>query len=120
MIRETSLFALVFALVSSSVGCAPSAEKVEAERVLHAVDAIRDSEAPAATRLDMVKALEADKATTPRAVAARDACAKAYRPLFEATVTMEAVKQAKEDGTVGPEVFGSLRDAEAAIETRRR
>jgi hypothetical protein len=103
----------------ASLGCGPSAEKLEAQRVLREVDAVRDGAGPAAGRLELLKKLEADGAQGKLAAATRDACATAYRPLFEATAAMEEVKRAQADGSVGPEVFDALRQAEAALESSK-
>lgn len=112
--------ALPVALVAlAGVGCGISAEKVEMRRVLHEIDAVRDGAGPGSARLELLKKLEADGAQSRLAAAARDACAVAYRPLFEATAAMEVVKRAQDDGSVGPEVFGALKQAETAVESSK-
>ena len=65
-------------------GCGPSKEKLEAERVLRAIDVLRDSPPePAAAREALVVELEKQQATYPLAIEARDKCARAYRLLIE-------------------------------------
>ena len=77
---------LLLAALSAPVlcGCGPSKEKLEAERVLRAIDVLRDSPPePLAAREALIVELEKQKASYPLAVEARDKCARAYRLLIE-------------------------------------
>lgn len=115
--RRPLLLTFVAAIAGS--GCGPSAEKVEAAHVLAAIDALRDSNAPADQRLALVDKLAAEPAEHKLAEAARDRCVEAYRPLLEATATMQDVQKKKEAGELGPEVFAALKSADQAVEAAR-
>lgn len=87
--------------------------------MLAAIDALRDSNAPADQRLALVDKLAAEPAEHKLAEAARDRCVEAYRPLLEATATMQDVQKKKEAGELGPEVFAALKSADQAVEAAR-
>jgi hypothetical protein len=76
---------LLAALVTPVLcGCGPSKEKLEAERVLRAIDVLRDSPPePLAAREALIVELEKQQASHPLAIEARDKCARAYRLLIE-------------------------------------
>lgn len=76
--------------------CGPSEEKIEAERVLRAIDVLRDSPPePLAAREALVAELEKQPATKSRlASEARDKCARAYRLLTEGKALQAKVSKA--------------------------
>ncbi len=105
---------LAFALA----GCGRSPESIEAERVLHSIDVLRN--APAGTvqgRLDLVLALEKEPAAGPLAKEARDRCAEAYRLLEEATALEAKIRKqlGDPDAPPPPSVVGDLAEAEAKV-----
>lgn len=117
--RETPFFAVlvVFVLALALGACGPSQEKIEAERVLHAINKLRDSPSEhLAGREALVTELERTPAASPPAVKARDACARAYRLLVEGKKLSERVaKQLADPKTMTLEVGRDLAGAEAKI-----
>ncbi len=112
-VRVTAQAAIACAIAS----CGRSAELAEADRVLHAIDALRNSPADALdARTQLVTDLEKQEATLPESVAARDRCASAYRLLVRGKRLAERVKKGLADPrTVDPSVLSDLVDAEATI-----
>jgi hypothetical protein len=99
------------------LGCGPSKETVEAERVLRAIDVLRDSPGAApVSRIELAGELERLPVTSPLAVAARDACARAYRLLIEGAALSDRVHKALDqpDAAAGA-VLDDLAQAEAKI-----
>jgi hypothetical protein len=86
-------FALNLAL--QCVGCGPSQEKLEADRVIRAIDVLRDAPAePLSARAALVTDLERQQASFPLAIEARDTCARAYRLLIEGKTLQASVTKA--------------------------
>jgi len=98
-------------------GCGPSQEKVEADRVLHAINKLRDSPPESLSgREALLTELERTPATSPPAIKARDACAHAYRLLVDGKKLSERVaKQLADPKTLTLEVGRDLADAETKI-----
>jgi hypothetical protein len=117
--RETPLFAAfcIFFAFAFAAACGPSQEKIEADRVLHAINKLRDSPSEHLTgREALVTELERVSATSPPAVKARDACAHAYRLLVDGKKLSERVaKQLADPKTVTLEAARDLADAESKI-----
>jgi hypothetical protein len=109
--------ALAVAALLAVVACGPSAEKLEAERVLRAIDVLRDAPSePSAAREALVTALEREQATFPAAVRARDTCAKAYRLLIEGKALQAKVgKGLSEPGGATADVLRDFLAAESKI-----
>ena len=85
--------ALAFLLLIQ-VGCGPSAESQERARVLAAIDALRDSPpGEPERRIALASQLANEGAKTPEAIAARDACSKAYRLLAESNRAESAAEK---------------------------
>src|SRR4051812_15671102 len=67
-------------------GCGRPAEADDRDRVLHALDALRDAPGDALPeRTRLLDALAATNAISPRAARARDTCVAAYRLLLSGT-----------------------------------
>ena len=83
--RGCRLIALaLLALVALVAGCGPSEEALEAARIARAIDVVRDApNDPVEGRKQLLEKLEAEPAKGALAIAARDACVKAYRPFVE-------------------------------------
>jgi hypothetical protein len=100
-----------------AAACGPSPEQVERERVLHALDALRDS--PAADRpgrRKLIADLETQSAVVPAAARARDTCALAYKLLLEGTELQESVRGSLEKGEPTAELGARLLAAQAKIQ----
>jgi hypothetical protein len=75
--------------------CGPSGERVEAGRIVHAIDAVRDApNEPVGPRQKLLDLLAREAARGELAVKARDACVKAYRPLLDGNALSEQVRLA--------------------------
>jgi len=76
----------IAALATLVAACGPSAEKLEAARLLRAVEVVRAAppRGDVEARLRLVDALEREPATLPVALRAREHCGKAFRAMFEA------------------------------------
>jgi hypothetical protein len=102
--------ALGFLLITS---CGRSRERSEADRVLHAIDALRDAPGSAkAQRQELLSTLEKEKAEGEAADRARAACSKAYRLLLEANALTEKVASELDAGAMQT-VVQDLREADA-------
>jgi hypothetical protein len=65
-------------------GCGRSEEAQEASRVARAIDVVRDApNDPVEGRKQLLEKLEAEPAKGQIAIAARDACVRAYRPFVD-------------------------------------
>jgi hypothetical protein len=107
--------AVLLAAVATSA-CGPSAETLEAQRVLRAIDVLRDAPTePLSAREPLVADLERQEAKAPAALRARDACVKAYRLLLEGKTLHAGVE--KQLSTPGGASLDTLRDL-AAAETK--
>jgi hypothetical protein len=110
--RVVSLAALVL-LASIAVACGPSAETLEAQRVLRSLDVLRDAPSePLSAREQLVADLERQEAKAAASVRARDACVKAYRLLIEGKTLQARVE--KQLATPGGASLDTLRDLAAA------
>jgi hypothetical protein len=120
-VTETRRAALGLLLIAAA--CGPPAEVVERERLLAAIDALRDApSADTRRRRGLLEALERQAATTPPAVEARDACASAYRALLDADDLGTEMLHALNRGEgPPPDLPAQLREAEAkAAQARSR
>ena len=80
----SSPLSTLLALVLVVAGCGRSEESLEAARVARAIDVVRDApNDPVDGRKQLLDKLEAEPAKGALAIAARDACVKAYRPFVE-------------------------------------
>ena len=99
-------------------GCGPSEEALEAARVARAIDAVRDApNDPVENRKQLLQKLEAEPAKGALAIAAREACVKAYRPFVEGQ-ELEAHVRTKLSGPpeeLDPSVLAALAGAEAKL-----
>jgi hypothetical protein len=103
------------ALLTLLAACDRAAPPSDRERVLHAVDALREAPAGDARRrlLDDLARLPAAE---PAAVRARDTCAAAYRLLFDGDAIAVNLRVALERGEPpGPDAAKDLREAEEKI-----
>lgn len=100
-----------------SLSCGPSQETIEADRVLRAIDKLRDAPPePLTGREVLVTELERTPAASAPAVKARDACARAYRLLIDGKKLSErVVKQLADPKTLTLEVGRDLASAETKI-----
>jgi hypothetical protein len=118
-LTTTATTAAIGALtMAGASGCGPSQEKIEANRVLTAIDRVRDApvEPPSAREAPLTE-LERVQASSPPAVKARDACAKAFRLLVDGKKLSDRVaKQLADPRTLTLQVAQELADAEAKIE----
>ena len=99
------------------MGCGRPLETVERERVLAAVDRVRDaSSVDVAHRRKLLEALAAEPAVAPAAKLARDRCASAYGELFDGNDLRAQIQAALKLGGALPEdVPAKLREAETHI-----
>jgi hypothetical protein len=114
-VSHAARLALALALVCFS--CGRPAEAVERDRVLHALDALRDAPAEAlAERRELLADLAVMEARGPFVVRARDTCAAAYRFLLDGTELRRGV-QAELETDAGPttSLVPRLLDAETKI-----
>ena len=98
--------------------CGPSAEALEAARLLHAIDALRDvPNDPVTARKALLDQLDAEPASGKLAAAARSACITAYRPMVEGQMLEARVRArhraAPED--IQPDLLVDLATAEAKL-----
>jgi hypothetical protein len=101
------------------VGCGPSAERREAERITVAIDKLRKAEH--ADREPLLNALEKDHAEHELAERARASCAKAFRALHDAKNKVAEVEQAlaahQKKGEVPPaELLQTLETAQKMLD----
>jgi hypothetical protein len=98
-------------------GCGRSQEATEADRVLRAVDVLRDAPSSALpARIELAGELERLPLTSPAAAGTRDACARAYRLLLDGSVLEQRARKALDGpGTPSPAVVQDLLEAEAKI-----
>ena len=112
--KTSVLLAGLLALAS----CGPSEEVLEARRVARAIDLVRDApNDPVSGRKALLEKLEAEPIKGAVALAAREACAKAYRPFVEGQ-ELEAHVRAKLGGPpeeLDPSVLAALAGAEAKL-----
>ncbi|XXX76513.1 hypothetical protein WMF30_53580 [Sorangium sp. So ce134] len=109
--------ALAALALAAAPGCGRSAERQEADALLHAIDALRDAPSePRAAREALLAELERQPASTPPAASARDTCARAYRLLLEATAAEARVRALLEapEGAAGPAAPSDLADLASA------
>jgi hypothetical protein len=102
--------------------CGPSPEAVERERILRAADALRDAPGPVASapRRRLLEELERQPASAPSAARARDACASAYRHLFDGDdITLEIQRAVDRGEAERPDLPRKLQEAEAALAQAR-
>ena len=99
-------------------GCGRSEEAQEADRIVRAIDVVRDApNDPVAARTELLGKLEAEHPKGKLAAAARDACVGAYRLMLDAQVLEARVRGAlsgpAED--LNPGVLADLGTAEAKL-----
>jgi hypothetical protein len=104
-------------LLVAGAACGPSAEDVERDRVLRAIDALRDAPAQATeARRMLLDELERQPAVAAPAVLARDTCASAYRHMLDADATSRDIQRAVEAGEADrPDLPRKLAEAEANV-----
>jgi hypothetical protein len=109
------------ALALAATACGPSAEKLEADRVARSIDVLRNAPAETTTsRLHLVEELETQPATGKLAVSARDACARAYRSLEEASLLEAQVRKGMADpSTMTPAMLQDLVVAGEKVEASK-
>lgn len=110
-------FCGVFALIAGGVvGCGPSPEAREAERVLVAIDRLRNAPSTE-NRTPLIDTLAAEKAEFAPAREARDACVKAYRALEEGAAAEARARAAfiAAAGQATPAVVSDLVTAEQKV-----
>ena len=96
--------------------CGPSAEAIERDRVLHAIDELRDAPSDnLEARRKLVAALRGQPAVVPAIVRARDTCVTAYRLLIDGSELQSSVRSDLARGAVDPDLAARLLDAEAKI-----
>jgi hypothetical protein len=78
-------------LVAALMSCGPSAEKVEARRVVSLIDRMRKT--PPEKRAPLIEALGEETISGQAATVARDRCAEAYRALDEGTKLESEVRR---------------------------
>jgi hypothetical protein len=107
----------ILALALLAKGCARPEEAAERERVLHALDALRDAPGDALeARRKLLAEVSAATATAPGVVRARDTCALSYRLLLEGTEIQRGVKAELAKGGGEPSaLLPRLVDAERKI-----
>jgi hypothetical protein len=112
-----SLRAAALVVAVAVAGCGPSGEDVERDRVLRAIDALRDASAQASeARRLLLEELEHQPAVGAKAVRARDTCASAYRHMLDADATTLDIRRAIEAGEAErPDLPQKLADAEANL-----
>ncbi|MGK4008736.1 hypothetical protein WMF31_39375 [Sorangium sp. So ce1036] len=121
--RRTGRLAALAALaalapVAAAPGCGQSAADREADALLHAIDVLRDAPSePRAAREALLAAVERQPASTPPAQRARDACARAYRLLLDATAAEARVRAllAAPAASAGPGALSDLAAADAKV-----
>jgi hypothetical protein len=99
------------------VGCGRSEEAVEAERVLRAIDVLRDAPSSALpARIELAAELERLPLRSPPAVGTRDACARAYRLLLDASLLEQRARKAlDEPGLPSATAVQDLLEAETKV-----
>lgn len=98
-----------------AVACGRSEEAQEADRVLHAIDVLREAPTDAlGERRKLLDALGADPAHGKLARDARDACVRAYAALLDGLDKKERVR-ARLDASVDLEMLADLAEAEKNI-----
>ncbi|WP_437483919.1 hypothetical protein WME75_43740 [Sorangium sp. So ce1014] len=115
--RRIAAALAALAVLAAAPGCGRSAERQEADALLHAIDVLRDAPSEArAAREALLAELERQPASTPPAASARDTCARAYRLLLDATAAEARVRALLEapDGAAGPGALSDLTDLAAA------
>jgi len=96
--------------------CGPSPEALERERVLVALDRLRDAPAgEIVIRRKLITDLQQTPAVVPEVVRARDTCAAAYRSLVDGTELQNGVRAELEKGEPGPSLAARLLEAESRI-----
>ena len=125
--RRGGAAALVLAVVTVLVACGPSKEARERDRIVHALDAMRDgltapdvdggaSNDALAAKRRLVDALASQPADQPKAALARDACVEAYRPMLEAEEIQIAVRDELAGGAdPSAPMYARLLEAETHI-----
>lgn len=114
-------FALA-ALALMAAACGPTGDDVERDRVVRAIDALRDAPGGGieARRL-LLADLEHQPAAAPPAALARDACVAAYRPMLDADQASREIQRAVEAGEADrPDLPARLADAEAKVTEAKR
>lgn len=112
---------LAWAVLLLVAACGRSAEEAERERVVAAIDAVRDApirDVP--LRRTRLEALRLRPASAPAVASARDVCAAAYAHLFNADDIEVEVRRAVESGEEDrPDLPRRLEEAEADIARAR-
>jgi hypothetical protein len=112
-----SALALIASVTLGAAACGPSAEEVERDRILRAVDALREAPAGAveARRL-LLDELERQPAEASKALLARDTCASAYRHMLDAdAVTLDIQRVVEAGEAQRPDLPRRLDEAEANV-----
>jgi len=100
-------------LVAALASCGPSAEKVEARRVVSLIDRMRKT--PPEKRAPLIDAISAETISGDAAIQARDRCAAAYRALHEGTKLESEVRRQLALPSPPASAIENLARAEAAI-----
>ncbi len=107
-------------IVLTAIGaaaCGLSEETRERSRIVAAVEALRNAPASDNTgRIGLAEKLANEPAHAPKAVHARDVCAKAYRLLAESNLAEEAAERAIET----PEAGQATRGLTALVEAQKK
>jgi hypothetical protein len=116
-LTSASVLGMLGAMAMGVSACGPSQERVEADRVITAINRLRDAPPePLASREALLAELERVSATSPPAAKARDACARAYRLLIEGKrLTEKVAEQLADPKSLTLEVGRELALAESKI-----
>jgi hypothetical protein len=108
---------LLGAFVLAAAACGPSAEDVERDRIVRAVDALRDAPGGAVeARRRLLDELERQPAAAHPAALARDTCASAYRHMLDADAATLDIQRTIEAGEAArPDLPSRLAEAEANV-----
>ncbi len=107
----------IFPAIALFACSGPSPEKLEAERVLRAIDSLRNAPSePLEPRIQLLNSLKKEPTQTQEATRARDACVKAYSHMLEGQTLKSKVKEALSDPKkLSPAIALDLSEAEAQI-----
>lgn len=112
MLRDRGVFVLVTVGIGLAA-CGPSRERVEAGRVIVAVEAVRAAEGEA--RRAKIAALEAEHLESKQALEARDACVDAFGALLESQTIQAKVQAQVAAHTANQETAALLLEAQQAL-----
>ena len=96
--------------------CGPSPEAIERDRVLIAIDRVRDAPTgETSVRRQLLVDLDRTPATVPGVVRARDTCFSAYHSLIDGIDLQDSVRAALEKDDLSPHLAARLLEAESRI-----